>query len=445
MISGYLNGYNERIMLMNIVIAILILGVIVFIHELGHFLLAKKNGITVTEFSLGMGPRLASFSKNGTRYSIKILPIGGSCMMLGEDEDIEDEGAFHKKGVGARFSVLFAGAFFNFVLAFVLAVVVISAVGVDYPDVINADEGSAVYEAGIRDGDRIKSIDGKRIHFGREIELNFFFNPVTGEPMDISYERDNKTYKTTVYPKPAPSFYKLGIQYSSETAEAELLALEMRFPFYEAGIEVGDVVTKINGTPIATGQDLSEYFKTNPLTKDALDITYRHDGEEKTVSIEPKLVENSYDLGRFYNVYRDKVSPIEAIKNSFFEVKYNISYTIQSIKYLVSGKAGIKEVSGPVGIVSAVGNIVDQTESEGTGMVLINLANFATLLSANLGVMNLLPFPALDGGRLVFLILEAIRKKPVPKEKEAIVHFIGFALLMILMVVVLFNDIQKLF
>lgn len=430
---------------MKLLIAILLLGIIVFIHELGHFLLAKKNGITVTEFSLGMGPRLASFSKNGTRYSIKMLPFGGSCMMLGEDEDIDDDGAFHKKGVWARFSVIFAGAFFNFVLAFVLAIVVISAVGVDYPDVIEANEGSPLYEAGIRVGDRIKSFNGKSIHFGKEIDLNLFFNPVTDNPIDITYERDNKNYKTTVYPKAAPEFYKLGIIYSSETAEAEIQGLEKGFPFYEAGIELGDVVTKIDGTPIGTGQDMSDYFKANSPTEKEIEITYRRDNKENTVSIKPRLVKDNYDLGLFYNVYREKVSPIETVKNSLFEVKYNISYTMQSLKYLISGKVGIEEVSGPVGIVSVVGNIVDQTEKEGVGIVFLSLASFATLLSANLGVMNLLPFPALDGGRLVFLILEAIRRKPVPKEKEAIVHFVGFALLMILMVVVLYNDIRKLF
>ena len=157
------------------------------------------------------------------------------------------------------------------------------------------------------------------------------------------------------------------------------------------------------------------------------------------------MVENYYDLGLFYNVYREKVSPVEVVKNSFYEVKFNINYAIQSILYLVAGKADIKEISGPVGIVSVVENIVEQTESEGARMVFLNLANFATLLSANLGVMNLLPFPALDGGRLVFLLIEAIRRKPIPKEKEAMVHFIGLALLMLLMVVVLYNDIQKLF
>lgn len=432
---------------MNIFIAILILGIIIFIHELGHFLLAKKNGITVTEFSLGMGPRLASFVKKGTRYSLKLFPIGGSCMMLGEDEDIDDEGAFHKKGVGARFSVLFAGAFFNFILAFVLSLVVIGVVGVDYPDVINAPKNSVAYKAGIREGDRIKKINGRKIHFGKEIDLYFFFNPIKGDPIDITYERDNKTYKTTINPEQKSPYYKFGIGYNGDTENAVLLGVEPDFPFDEAGIVAGDVITSINGIQIITGQDFVKYLAANPISNEAIDITYRREGEEsdRTANISPKLVENEYTIGEFYNVYREKISPFEAVKNSFFEVKFNINYTIDSIKYLVSGKAGVEEISGPVGIVSMVDNIVDQTESEGIVIVLLNLANFATLLSANLGVMNLLPFPALDGGRLVFIIIEAIRRKPIAKEKEAIVHFVGLALLMLLMVVVLYNDIRKLF
>lgn len=429
---------------MNIFIAILLLGLIIFIHELGHFLLAKKNGITVTEFSLGMGPRLVSFEKNGTRYSLKVLPIGGSCMMLGEDEDIDDEGAFHKKGVWARFSVIFAGAFFNFILAFVLAMVVISSVGIDYPEVLHVQEDSAVYEAGLREGDLIKKINGKRIHFGRDIDIYFFFNPSSGEPIDITYERDKKTYESTIYPKLLPPFYKLGIQYSAETENAVLLDVELGFPFYEAGLVPGDVVTSINGTSVVTGRDMVDYFNTNPLTEAPLDITYLRGEEERTARIAPKLVTDNYSLGLSYNVYREKVTPWETIKNSFYELKFNINYTIQSLKYLLSGKASINEISGPVGIVSAVSDIVETKEVDMKYM-LLNLANFTTLLSANLGVINLLPFPALDGGRLVFLLIEAIRRKPVPKEKEAIVHLVGLALLMLLMVVVIFNDFRKIF
>ena len=430
---------------MNIMIAILILGVLVFIHELGHFLLAKSNGITVTEFSLGMGPRIFSFVKGETRYSLKILPIGGSCMMLGEDEDIEDDGAFNKKGVWARFSVIFAGAFFNFILAFVLAVVVIGVIGLDYPDVTSAPEGSALYEAGIREGDRIKKMGGKNIYFGREIEMYLFFYPVSDKPIDVSYERNDETFKTTIYPKRLPSFYKLGIQYNGRADTAEILGVEIDFPFYEAGIKGGDIITNINGTPIGTGEDLARYIDENPLSDELLNIKYIRDKEERVAQVTPRLVENSYSLGYFYNLYREKVSAFETVKYSFFELKYNILNTVESLKYMISGRASLNQISGPVGIVSLVDNIVDQTQEEGVGIVVLNLANFAIMLSANLGVVNLLPFPALDGGRLVFIIIEAIRKKPISKDKEAMVHFIGLVLLMVLMVVVLYNDIRKLF
>ena len=430
---------------MNIFIAILILGLIIFIHELGHFLLAKANGITVTEFSLGMGPRLISFVKGETRYSLKIFPIGGSCMMLGEDEDIEDEGAFNKKGVWARFSVIFAGAFFNFILAFVLAVVVIGAIGFDYPDVTRAPEGSAIYEAGLREGDRITKLNGKKIHFGREIDMYLFFDPVNENPIEVTYERDGKTLEATIYPKRLPSFYKLGFGYNGGMGPLEVHGVEMDFPFYEAGIKAGDIIKGINGTPIESGDDLVNYLNENPLTGEALNIKYLRGQEELEVEVTPRLVENSYSLGNFYNIYREKSSPFETVKYSFFELRFNILNAVESLKYMISGKASLNQISGPVGIVSLVDNIVDQTEKEGAGIVLLNLANFAIMLSANLGVINLLPFPALDGGRLVFIIIEAIRKKPISKDKEAMVHFVGIVLLMMLMVVVLYNDIRKLF
>lgn len=430
---------------MKILVFILILGVLVFIHELGHFLLAKANGITVTEFSLGMGPRIASFVKGRTRYSLKILPIGGSCMMLGEDEDIDDDSAFNKKGVWARFSVLFAGAFFNFILAIVLAVIVIGAVGLDYPDVISAPDGSAIYEAGLREGDRITKIDGNKVHFGREIEMYLFFNTVSEKPIDISYKRDNKAYTTMIHPKRLPAFYKLGIHYAGESNKAEILAVEPDFPFAIAGIEVGDQIINVNGTPINTGKELANYIANNPLSDEALNVTYLHKDKEKQTQVNPKLVENSYSLGYFYNMYREKVSPINTLKHSFFELKYNIVNTLKSLKYMISGKASLDQISGPVGIAGIVGDILETKEEVGTGITILTLANFSIMLSANLGVVNLLPFPALDGGRLVFIVIEAIRKKPVSKDKEAMVHFVGIVLLMLLMVVVLYNDIRKLF
>lgn len=430
---------------MNIIIAILILGFIIIVHELGHFLLAKKNGVTVTEFSVGMGPRIASFVKNGTRYSLKLLPFGGSCMMLGEDETIEDEGAFNKKGVWARFSILFAGAFFNFLLALFLSLIVLGTDGVDLPDIIRFEKDSPAEKAGLAAGDRITEVDGSTIHFSRELIYHFYFNPLTEKPVEVKYLRGGKKYIATITPNQI-SRYLLGCSYTPNDNEpAKLQEVGVDYPLEQAGIAVGDIIVGIDGTKIDTGRQLSEYLDANPLSGEPVSITYVHEGEERTVDILPKLYTSGYQLGWNYNYSTQKVSPLNVIKYSFYELKFNIVSTIQSIGFLISGKVGMNEIAGPMGIVNMVGDAVDQSQKYGIRTTLLTLAEFTILISANLGVVNLLPIPALDGGRLVFVLIEAIRRKPVPKEKEAIVHLVGMAALMLLMVFVLFNDIKNIF
>jgi regulator of sigma E protease len=428
---------------MNIIVAILLLGFIIIIHELGHFLLAKKNGITVTEFSVGMGPRIASFVRKGTRYSLKLLPLGGSCMMLGEDETVDDEGAFHKKSVWARFSVIFAGAFFNFILAFVLALIVTGATGVDYPDIIGTQAGSPAQAAGLQEGDRILKINGKKIHFSREFDMYFLFHPISEKEIKITYHRPGEgTFTTSLIPT-RKSDYRLGIRYGM-TETAQIQVIDEGFPIGEQGVVVGDVILKVDGTEITSGQDLSDYFDQHPLTGQPVTVTILHEGTTRDISVAPKLVEY-YVTGLDISFKGVKVSPLEVIKNSFYELKFYVNYAIESIGYLVSGKASLKEISGPVGIVNMVGEVVEEASSQGLSAIFLSLAGFCILISTNLGVMNLLPLPALDGGRLVFLLIEAVRRKPVPKEKEAMVHFVGMVLLMLLMVFVFYNDIMNIF
>jgi regulator of sigma E protease len=429
---------------MNIIVAVLILGVIIIIHELGHFLLAKKNGITVTEFSVGMGPRIASFVKNGTRYSLKALPFGGSCMMLGEDETIEDEGAFHKKGVWARFSVIFAGAFFNFLLAFVLALIVLGAEGVDLPKLTDVDKGSPMAQAGLQKGDWITNINGSVIHFDREIGAYLYFNPLSDKPINITYKRNGEKETVTVTPN-LINVYHLGCTFNPQEDSAVLSEVDPDYPLAKAGLVPGDVITGINGTKISSGQDLNNYLTENPLTDIEVTISYLHNGKESEVKITPKFYNSGYQMGWHFDMASEKVSALNVVKYSFFELKYNIVNTIKSLGYLISGKVNMKEVMGPVGIVNVVGEVVSETKDSGIGITLLSLAQLCILLSANLGVMNLLPVPALDGGRLVFILIEAVRRKPVPREKEAMVHLVGMVLLMILMVLVLFNDIRNIF
>lgn len=343
----------------SIIIAIIIFSIIVIFHELGHFLLAKANGIRVNEFSLGLGPTLFGIKKGETLYSIKLLPFGGACMMEGEDAESGDSGAFNNKSVWARMSVVFAGPFFNFIMAFVFSLILLGCIGYDRPVVSSVMEGYAAEEAGIQPGDEIIKMNHLSIHFYREISAYSTFH--SGENVEVTYERDGKKQTTTLVPK-----------YDEETGR------------YLYGF-VGS-------------------------------------GERTRGSVGSVLV------------------------NSFYEVRYWIYTTLQSLRMLVTGGVSVNELSGPVGIVENIGSTYETSvEDSGHYYAFLNMLNWAILLSANLGVMNLLPLPALDGGRLVFLIVEAIRRKRIPVEKEGFVHAIGIVLLLLLMVVVMFNDIRKIF
>lgn len=343
---------------LKIILALLIFSLIIVIHELGHFLLAKKNGIGVTEFSVGMGPRLVSFVKGETRYSLKLLPFGGSCMMLGEDGTSDDERSFGKKSVWARISVVVAGAIFNFILAFLLALFIIGSIGYDSPEIYQVTDGYPAQAAGMQAGDKIVKLNNENIHVYREVV--FFVQFHQGEKATVVYERDGKQYTTVLEPK-----------LNEETGT------------YLYGFT--GVGTRVKGNAITT------------------------------------------------------------IKYSAYEVKFWIETTMKSLGMLFEGKVTKDDVQGPVGIVNQIGQTYEQSKSDGIFSVWLNMLNYSILLSANLGVMNLLPLPALDGGRLVFLLIEAIRGKPINQEKEGMVHFVGLMLLMALMVFVMFNDIRRLF
>ena len=341
---------------MSYILALIIFSAIVIFHELGHFLLAKWNGIEVIEFSLGMGPRLLSHVWGDTRYSLKLLPIGGSCQMVGEEEASDSAGAFGNKSVWARIAVVAAGPVFNFILAWVLALIIVGSVGYDNT-MVDIIPDSAAAEAGMEDGDQIISINGSRTWLYREVSL-----------------------------------------YSS----------------------------------LHQGQTATVVFERN--------------GEKHTVVLTPKQSDTgAYLYGFSRTVQREKGGALETVGYSCAEIRYWLKATVESLKMLIGGQVGLEEMSGPVGIVSTIGDTYKESRVDGWYYVTMNMIMIAILLSVNLGVMNLLPIPALDGGRLVFLILEAIRGKAIPQEKESMVHFTGFVLLMGLMAVILFSDLHKLF
>lgn len=391
--------------MLSLLAAILVFGLIILFHEFGHFLLAKRGGICVVEFSLGMGPRLFSMVKGGTRYSLKLFPFGGSCMMLGEDEDLSDDdrderagkniagkaaygedefkdtkaashkeaeqtrsyagvelapGAtgvtFNETSVWTRFLVIAAGPVFNFILAFVCAFFVISYVGYDPAEVYSVVEGYPAAEAGIEPGDVITQINGKNIKIYRDVLAYTSFHQ--GETLNLEYRRGNELHQAVIEPV-----------YSAE-----------------------------NG---------------------------------------------SYMMGISGGVYKKPESVFVTAKYSAYELRYWINLTFKSLGMIVKRQVKTDDIAGPVRIVSMIDSTVRESSEYGLMVVLVNLANMCVLLSANLGIMNLLPIPALDGGRLVFIILEALRGWPIDREKEGMIHMAGMAVLMVLMVFILFNDIRN--
>jgi regulator of sigma E protease len=463
-------------LVLNVILAILVLSIIVIVHEFGHFIVAKANGVTVVEFCLGFGPKLIHFKKGETEYSIKLLPFGGACIMLGEEfleaigngkEDDEDEEedesqsdesrknainkkalengfdmskSFSSKSVWARIAIIAAGPLFNFIFAFILAVVIIGCVGFDPCTVDKVYNDSPAATAGLQEGDRIVKVNGEGITFAREYSFYRYYHASSN--MDITYVRDGKKYTTSLSPEyTTTKGYRIGI---TITENCMVSTVSENTPAAKAGMKTNDVVKSINGDAISNGTQLSEYLAN---TKDSpVDIVISRDGAEKVLRLTPELVENkSYYTGMVCLGNRVMASPAATVGYAFKEVGYWIELVLKSVGMMFTGQVGINDLSGPVGTVSFMSSVVEESKANGAFTVLLSLFNLGVMISANLGVMNLLPLPALDGGRLVFFLIEAVRGKPVKKEREGMVHFIGMVLLMALMVYVLFKDIRGLF
>ena len=426
---------------MKIIIALLVFSVIILFHELGHFLLAKRNNIAVTEFSLGMGPRLLSTEKGGTRYSLKLFPIGGSCMMVGEDDDDNTEGSFTNASVWARISVVAAGPIFNFILAFVFAMIITSVVGYDPAKVLQVTEGSPAAEAGLQEGDVITEFQGRHISIGRDLDSYMNLHGLQDEEIFLTYKRDGKKYDIT-YTADSEKRYMLGFYYMTE-GEPQITQVMIGSAMAEAGVMPGDIIREINGVAVADAKELQEYLSGHPLDGSEVTLGMERDGKVETIVATPQMTK-TVDSGFVYNIYREKTNFLGVMKYSAVEVRYWISSTIESLIMFVKGQFSVNDLSGPVGIIDVIGDSYEEAKEEGAVMVWMQMLYWAILLSANLGVMNLLPIPALDGGRLVFLLIEAVRKKRLNPNVEGMIHFAGFMLLMLLMVFVMFNDFRRL-
>lgn len=330
-----------------VLLTLLMFGIIIFVHEGGHLLCAKACGIYVEEFSVGMGPLLFSFTKGETKYSLRLLPIGGYCKMPGEDGESEYVNGFDKKSVPKRMLVVAGGALFNIIFAMLLFIVAFMGLGTSTsePLIGEVNEGYPAYEAGLKEGDRIAAIDGTAVD--RWNDMTALIQDNLGKETTLTIERGEKTFDVTLTP-----------------------------------------VENENGTGV---------------------------------------------IGII--AARESVSLFEAVKTGFVQTYELTKLVLVSLWQMITGAIGL-ELAGPVG----VGQMVGQAASYG----FFNFLVFIAAISVNLGVVNLLPLPALDGSRLVFLFIEGIRRKPISPSIEGTIHFVGFILLMALMVIITYFDVSRL-
>ncbi len=335
-----------------ILIAILFFGLMIFIHELGHFTVAKLSGIRVNEFAIGMGPKLLSFGKGETTYSLRLIPMGGYVQMEGEDEASEDERAFNKKPVWKRFLVVLAGAVMNILLGLVLVAILITQ-----QDLVGTTQIAGFYE--------------------------------------------------------------------NASSQA-------------SGLQAGDVITHINGTSVWSDRDISFLMARD---KDGvIEFTVERDGKTvdlKNVQFATQQVEGQTVITFDFVIIGEPHTIWNVLKTSFLETASMARLVWLSLFDLVTGRFGLSDLAGPVGTVSV---IAEATTSGG----FLNALSLMAFITVNIGVFNLLPIPGLDGGRLLFLVIEGIRRKPVNPKREGMIHAIGLVLMFALIAVVTFNDILRL-
>lgn len=439
-----------------ILIGVLIFELIIFIHEFGHFITAKKSGIKVNEFSLGMGPKIFSFGKGETKYSLRIFPIGGFCAMEGEDEESPEPRAFNNAKVWKRMIVIIAGAVMNIILGFVLMfVVVVQQDAYSSTEVQSFPATSFSSCTGLQSGDVIKEING----YGISTSMDFNYpistaelKTVDGSTLEI-YKEDcgNNLYNMAVSlvqdknnklsDEQVSKVNELLSKSTNEIVKAK--SKEDTYSIYE------NYYKEINDACGIKDYKVEKIVEKETRKRYTADILVERNGEEKllkNVQFFTYTTKDNSDPQVSIDFY---VKPIEktfgsVISQTFKQTISTCKMIYASLGGLLTGKFGLKDMSGPIGIASAVTTVASESLSSGFMSAVNSIIYVMMIITVNLGLFNMLPFPALDGGRFVFLIIEAIRGKSVPRKVEAIVNGIGMGLLILLMILITANDIFKL-
>ncbi len=428
---------------MQIIVALLALSFLVLVHEVGHFLAAKLLGVKVLEFSIFMGPKLFSFKRGETVYSIRSIPMGGYVKMEGEEQASEDERAFNKKPLRVRAAVILAGPAMNFIVAVLFITTIFASKGFVTTTIDAVLEGMPAYEAGIRANDRILKVDGKRVNHPMDITI-FMYG--SGK-RDIEFElaRNGSRTKTIVRAEKIPAHTVYAIGFSSKVLDGRYSNIVENViagsPAQAAGLKAGDKIAAIGGKRVEGFSDIKKRLQENG--EKPVVITVIRENEElelgPVVPVKVEVEEQDYNLGAdFKFVRKGLLGSIGAAVNYTYSVARSSVY---SLVWMLTGKLSLKEVMGPVGIVNTIGDVVEMSETFADSV--LNLISITAFISINLAMFNIIPIPALDGSKLVLFALEAIRRKPISPEKEALISMVGFVILILLMIFTVSNDILR--
>lgn len=425
---------------MQFIWALIALSFLIIIHELGHFTVAKLAGIKVHEFALFMGPKIFSFQKGETTYSLRAVPLGGFVRMEGEEQASDDERAFNKKSIPVRMAVIAAGPIMNLIAAVVIAYILFSINGFVTTQVGDIKRDSLAVKSDIRKGDTIVSYNNKRVFDQMDIEIL----PYTlGEQrVNVGLLRDGQEITRTVTPERYG--YKIGfIPYDAESFEGKdsnlIKELSKDYPGDQVGLKVNDRIVALEGKPVKNRKEINDYLTANK--EKPVVVTVERDKVKKDFKLTPKKERLSEIEALGVTFTSKRGTPGEIFNHTIGFAVSNTRSVYYSFLWLVTGKVSFGQMMGPVGIVSTMGKVVEQRE-----LIIdkiLGLLSFTAFLSINLGVFNLIPFPALDGSKIFILLIEGVRRKAIPPEKEAAITMVGFVLLITLMIFATYNDITR--
>ena len=421
-------------------IALLILAILIVVHEFGHYLIGRILGFKVLEFAVGFGPKLIKWERKGIKYSIRAIPLGGFCSFAGEDEDsVDDPRAMNNMPWYKRLAVLFSGAGFNIVFALIIGFVLFVTSGYSVATIKSIEEGTPIASTTAMAGDIIVAVNGQRVTTSSSLTNMINDAAESDDKVTLTLNRNGEQFDiTTVFYVDYVNYTRIQYEVLSDNT-VRVYSVGDDSPFAGLNLQKGDIVVAVNGKKIKGIAELNNEIKHSESSTATL--TLLRNGSEFEVTA--NLVMQPYNRVGITLSYANAPMPIGEAVTTTFTSSWKLGGDILSLLgQIVTGQADMSMVTGPVTTIGTMGSIVGQSAEGGLWSVAVTVLNLLWAISINLAVFNLLPIPALDGARMVFVLIEGIFRKAINREVEGKIHAIGFMLLILLVIVL---EVSKIF